>query len=157
MILHLCVLDKFIEPFYQLVKENFADFYSNHQFYINGTSEKYSNPVGKNVFLAKNTKLMVRHAWLAKQMNKAEQIMLHGLLDMHVLILLCLQPWLFKKCYWVIWGHSWRLRTGEEMVWRKRGLAWMLHVSEQLVSWVASTGNAAWRHQYSFRQFSGPK
>jgi hypothetical protein len=119
MILHLCVLDKFIEPFYQLVKENFADFYSNHQFYINGTSEKYSNPVGKNVFLAKNTKLMVRHAWLAKQMNKAEQIMLHGLLDMHVLILLCLQPWLFKKCYWVIWGGDlYTYQLG------KRGLRW---------------------------------
>ncbi len=119
MILHLCVLDKFIDPFYQFVKENFADFDSNHQFYINGTSEKYATPVGNNVFAAQNAKPMARYAWLAKHMNQAEKIILHGLWDMRALILLCLQPWLLKKCCWVIWGGD--LYTYQ---FGKRGLGW---------------------------------
>ncbi|MGV3468706.1 TDP-N-acetylfucosamine:lipid II N-acetylfucosaminyltransferase [Limnobacter sp.] len=104
MILHLCTVNKFIEPFYEFVKNNFDDFDSNHQFYIEGLSEKYINPVGNNIFFAQKVKSTNRYVWLTKQMNQADKIILHGLWDMRALMLLCLQPWLLKKCYWVIWG-----------------------------------------------------
>jgi len=104
MILHVCTLDKFIEPFYAFVKENFADCDAKHQFYINGTSDKYETPSGNNVFLAHSVKRLDRYVWLIKQMNHAEKIILHGLWDRRILELLILQPWLLKKCYWVIWG-----------------------------------------------------
>lgn len=104
MILHLCTVNKFIEPFYEFIKRNFDDFNSNHQFYIDGLSGKYINPVGNNIFLAQNIKLINRYFWLTQQMNRADKIILHGLWDIRALLLLCIQPWLLKKSYWVIWG-----------------------------------------------------
>lgn len=104
MILHLCTVNKFIEPFYQFIKDNFADFESNHQFYIEGSSEKYINPVGNNIFFAQSVKSLKRYFWLISQMNRADKIILHGLWDMRALMLLCIQPWLLKKSFWAIWG-----------------------------------------------------
>jgi len=104
MILHLCVLDKFIDPFFQFTKENMPDFDVNHQFYINVLSNNYSTPKGENVFLAGNAKPLARYAWLAQQINKADKIILHGLWDHRINQLLSFQPWALKKCYWAIWG-----------------------------------------------------
>ncbi len=104
MILHICILDKFIEPFFAFMKENFAEFDSKHQFYIYGKSDKYATPAGNNVFLAHSAKRLSRYAQLIKHMNHAEKIILHGLWDRQILELLIIQPWLLKKCYWVIWG-----------------------------------------------------
>lgn len=36
--------------------------------------------------------------------NQAEKIIIHGLFDYYVIFFLFLQPWVLKKCYWVIWG-----------------------------------------------------
>lgn len=104
MILHLCVLDKFIEPFYAFVKANFEGVDAEHVFYINGTSSVYRTPAGENVFLAQRNGPYTRITWLIEQMRRADKIILHGLWDLQVLILLSVQPWLLKKCCWVIWG-----------------------------------------------------
>lgn len=106
MIFHVCTLDKFIEPFYAFGKENFADFNFNHQFYIYENGRKYAIPAGNNVFLAGDVGRLTRHIWLIKQMNCAEKIILHGLFDCRILELLSLQPWLLRKCFWVIWGSD---------------------------------------------------
>jgi len=104
MILHVCILDKFIEPFYAFVEKNFADFDAKHQFFIDGTSDKYAAPTGNNVFLAHSVSRLTSYFMLIRQMNHAEKIILHGLWDRRILELLTVQPWLLKKCYWVIWG-----------------------------------------------------
>ncbi len=118
MILHLCVLDKFIEPFYRFVKENFDDFDSKHQFYINGTSDKYKIPSGGNVLIAHSAQPLARYIRLVREMNRAKIIILHGLWDMRVLKLLCMQPWLLKKCCWVIWGGDLYTHKYSKKTWR---------------------------------------
>lgn len=119
MILHLCVLDKFIAPFYEFVQAHFDDFDARHRFYINGKSPIYRVPKGINIYLAQNHKAATRYAWLIRSMNSADKIILHGLWDMRVLMLLTAQPWLLKKCYWVIWGGDlYTYKLG------KRGLRW---------------------------------
>lgn len=37
-------------------------------------------------------------------MYKADKIILHGLFDIYLVVILFFNPWLLKKCYWVIWG-----------------------------------------------------
>jgi len=39
-----------------------------------------------------------------KLLNKKEKIIIHGLFDPKLILILLLQPWLLKKCYWVMWG-----------------------------------------------------
>jgi hypothetical protein len=53
-------------------------------------------------------------------MNHAEKIILHGLWDRRILELLTIQPWLLKKCYWVIWGGDLYTRILSE-----RTLGWL--------------------------------
>ena len=104
MILHLCVLDKFIAPFYEFVEANFEDCHTRHVFYIAGKSPIYRTPQGKNIYLDHEQNLNHRYAWLIRNMNRADKIILHGLWDYRVLQLLAAQPWLLKKCFWVIGG-----------------------------------------------------
>lgn len=104
MILHLCVIDKFIASYYEFVDAHFSDFQSRHRFYINGESQIYRMPQGENLYLAQNIKPAARYAWLIQNMKSADKIILHGLWDQSIIRLLTAQPWLLKKCYWVIWG-----------------------------------------------------
>jgi hypothetical protein len=41
---------------------------------------------------------------LSIAMHRAEKIILHGLFNGHLIYMLVLQPWLLRKCCWVIWG-----------------------------------------------------
>lgn len=106
MILHVCVLDKFIAPFYGFMKENFDDFDSLHLFYISGDryQSKYQAPEGKNIYFASSHSRVKRYLWLIKKMRCADKVILHGLFDIRAVQILALSPWLLKKCYWVIWG-----------------------------------------------------
>lgn len=104
MILHICVLDKFIAPFYEFIETHFEDFNARHFFYVIGKGSVYRAPQGRNTYLAQEHTLTQRYAWLIRNMNRADKIILHGLWDFRVLQLLTTQPWLLKKCYWVIWG-----------------------------------------------------
>lgn len=104
MILHLCTLDKFIPPFILFVKENFEDFGSRQLFYISGSNPLFECPDEPNVFSAGSLSRFSRMRWLVIHANRAEKIILHGLWDPRVVQVLAAQPWLLKKCYWVIWG-----------------------------------------------------
>lgn len=124
MILHLCVLEKFVDPFYEFLEEHFDDFDRRHVFYINDRREGYKRPQGNNVFLARSFNLISRYIWLSNKMHRADKIILHGLWDYRILLALSLQPWILKKCYWMIWGGD--LYTYEmsqrNMVWWSREL-----------------------------------
>ena len=51
---------------------------------------------------------------LIKNSYSADKIILHGLFDPKIIVLLFIQPWLLKKCYWLIWGgdlYSYQLAT----------------------------------------------
>jgi len=41
---------------------------------------------------------------LAVKLHQADKIVLHGLFSNHLLYILAVQPWVLKKCYWVMWG-----------------------------------------------------
>lgn len=41
-----------------------------------------------------------------RALNKSDKIILHGLFEPKMLFILFIQPWLLKKCYWLIWGED---------------------------------------------------
>ena len=100
-IVHICVPEKFIPPFIRFVGEHFN--IREHSFLLGGRKSKQaSHPLPREQFIP-------YHGYINKLKNlrrlySAEKIILHGLYESQSLYLLALQPWLLKKCHWIIWG-----------------------------------------------------
>lgn len=102
MILHLCILDKFIPPFIEFTRKELGAI--DNQFLIYGEKDIYPYVDGRDCTYIGNKNKFSKHIKMALEFNKAEKIILHGLFDKRVVQLLFLQPWLLSKCYWIIWG-----------------------------------------------------
>lgn len=102
-ILHITLQDKFIPDFINFLKQHFDDFDTRHQFFI---FDDYRYPIERrdNIAFSSDTGKIRCATKLILQMYHAEKIILHGLFIYRVIQLLSLQPYLLKKCYWVIWG-----------------------------------------------------
>lgn len=101
--LHLAYADKFIEPFIEFVEQNFDDFHC-HVFVILGCDPRYKIKIRNNVFLVSSLGGIEQYFLIAKYMQKAEKIILHGLFGKFLLLFLFHMPWVLRKCYWIIWG-----------------------------------------------------
>lgn len=106
-ILHIAYLEKFIPSFIELMRKEFSDI--EQYFYTYGDFNKYPYENGDDSYHSyeKNNKffsILSRYPPLIKKMYQADKIILHGLFDIKLVIILCINPWLLKKCYWVIWG-----------------------------------------------------
>lgn len=108
------VLDKFLPPFIDFVNEHFDT--STHRFVFIGKREyKYGlTPEHKVEWIDSKIKVFK----LLKYMYSAKKIILHGLWSESINKLLFLQPWLLKKCYWVMWGGDFYFP--EEQTWVKK-------------------------------------
>ena len=100
--LHIQKMDKFIEPYIKFINNNYDN--NDHEFFIINSSDyngkiKYENT---NYVLSKPFDYLK----LIKRMNKSREIFIHSLLIPNILIILLLQPWLLKKCYWIVWGSD---------------------------------------------------
>ena len=124
MILHVVHAEKFIAPFVELVNQNFDR--SKHLFFVMGNTDKYPVQDAKNVVVIKRKILskMTALLWLSVLMNRADKIMLHGLFRGRIILLLLLQFWLLKKCYWFIWGKDlYTYQVGrKKLFWRLKEL-----------------------------------
>lgn len=97
--LHVCPLDKFIPPFLNFVRDEFP--IEENQFYMLGDAEKYSYESDSQTFQHCGLR---GYLLLLRLMYSADKIILHSLFNFNVLIILACNPYLLKKCYWVIWG-----------------------------------------------------
>lgn len=99
-VLHLMLLEKFNVPFIEFVAEHFD--MAQHQFvFLQVPQYKYGMTEKTDViWIDKKYKVIE----LLRYMYEADKIIIHGLWSGHLINLLFLQPWLLKKCYWVIWG-----------------------------------------------------
>ena len=92
------VNEKFSEPYIEFINKNFND--SEHFFYHIGQDKRTNKVRRKNITFVTKLKYFI----LVKDMYKTERIFLHGLFSPHIVIILFIQPWLLKKCYWIVWG-----------------------------------------------------
>jgi len=99
-IVHIIILDKFIPPFIDFINKHFDA--NEHLFVILG-KPRYKYGLTKEypvMWIDKPLKFIP----FLKELNQSKKIIIHGLWSEIFNIILLLQPWLFKKCYWIIWG-----------------------------------------------------
>lgn len=119
-IVHLLGWDKkFVPSFIQFVGEHFT--LDEHHFIIHGDIKESTFPSGQSVTLMPH--LLREMLPLMAEMRAARKIIIHGLFSSHLQYLLLLQPWLLKKCYWVIWG-------GDLYVYKSQNKDWRWHKNE---------------------------
>ena len=90
---------KFYEPYIKFINNNYN--YQEHFFMI----EEYDSRQAKD-FYSNNIEYVSKSQYikLLGKLYLSDKIILHGLMSPRLMILIYLQPWLLKKCYWVIWG-----------------------------------------------------
>ncbi|MDV3503086.1 TDP-N-acetylfucosamine:lipid II N-acetylfucosaminyltransferase [Marinobacter sp. M-5] len=131
MILHVTQLDKFIPPFFNLVREEFQE--EVHKFWLIGSIQQYPVKLDKTTYHCKPGRWCKLKGYLRllKQMHQARKVMLHGLFDINTVRLLVLCPWLLPKCYWLIWG-------GDLYQYNNLKTYWRSHINELLRRFVIS-------------------
>jgi len=116
-ILHLFNWDKkFFLSFRELIRERFAN--GLHHFIVYGSIETDALPTSSDTVIY--TSLLQHVITLSVALHKANRIILHGLFSYHLFCIFVLQPWLLKKCYWVIWGGDLYVHKDEAKTWRGR-------------------------------------
>lgn len=98
--LHIWKNEKFTDPYIQFINKYFNQ--NEHLFMIIGGLETKFGPNKNVIQVSRRFEDFFR---LLFAMNLSNKIYLHSLFFPKILILLLfLQPWLLKKCYWVVWG-----------------------------------------------------
>ena len=98
--LHIMYDGEFIEPYIRSI-ERYFDF-QEHKFIILSKYNKNSYYKDKkNIFQYRSKKAFFK---ILKHLYSADNIFLHGLFFKNIIIILFANPWLLKKCKWILWG-----------------------------------------------------
>lgn len=126
-VLHIVEHEKFIPPFIELVNKNLNP--ETHHFYFIHNGHKYPAHDFKNLTLNAEPKNIIRFIWNLRQATiKPQKIILHGLFSTKLMLALVLQPWLLKKCYWVIWGGDLYTHIINDGDWRWKVKEFFRHI-----------------------------
>ncbi len=102
-VLHVMYPEKFVPQFLQMMGQHFGDY--EHYFFLFGDRKCFGNVnVHQAEFAEDYASRLVAYSQLSKRMHNAQKIVIHGLFNIRLVQFLLIQPWLLKKCYWVIWG-----------------------------------------------------
>ena len=100
MILHLATPAAITKNFFLFLEEN-LDCSGNFLLSASNPAAWPPLKIVKNVSSERSVWWFLNFLSYA---NRAEKIIIHGLWESRVLLMLVLNPWLLKRCYWVIWG-----------------------------------------------------
>ncbi len=98
-ILHIGEVDKFTAPLFALMARHID--LNDHRILCRVGN--FSWPMECQASLLRRKGVAWLFYFIIKSYN-AKKIIIHGLYDSRVIFLLSLQPWLLKKCCWVLWG-----------------------------------------------------
>jgi dTDP-N-acetylfucosamine:lipid II N-acetylfucosaminyltransferase len=99
-ILHIVVLDKFIPPFIDIIKEAFD---INEHIFVALEGKRYDFGL-TDEHPIKWIDSPEKITYLTQILHLSKKIIIHGLWNDIFGKLLYAMPWLLEKCYWVIWG-----------------------------------------------------
>ena len=100
MNVHLCLREKFINPFITMVCTHFQA--SEHRFIVIGKQSEFTITPRDHVIELHSH--LDNLPLLLQSLYAANRIFLHSLFDERLLQIIALQPWLLKKVYWIMWG-----------------------------------------------------
>lgn len=99
-IVHVMIFEKFIRSYIEFLDEHLN--IDEHFFLIIGKDyNKYDLSNLPNTHFVNK---VMRVPGLIFKLHGADKIIIHGLWHKGFIKLLLLQPWLIKKCYWMMWG-----------------------------------------------------
>lgn len=101
-IIHCMYAEKFIEPFIGFLEKNFDS--AEHFFLIKNFKSYEVSGRSNTKFLHQKISLTLELVSYFFYLNRAQKIVIHGLHNPNMVFALFLQPWLLKKCYWIMWG-----------------------------------------------------
>lgn len=98
--LHVSHNDKFTDPYIQLINNYFDK--KEHFFLILGKGIGAKITPSNNV--VQSSKIVSSLYNLLIEMYRSDKIHIHGLFFPQIVLILFFQPWLLKKCNWIVWG-----------------------------------------------------
>ena len=104
MIVHIIMLEKFTQPFIDIINNHFDK--ENHYFYIISKNDSVYTLDRSNENIIEVTPFNKIESLLIllKILYKSEKIIIHGLNSKVIDIVFFFQPWLLSKSYHVMWG-----------------------------------------------------
>lgn len=121
--------DKFLPPLIDFIHSNFSQ--ENNTFYLYGDESKYSFLRDRGVFFLGKKDTNISYFQLLLEMYKADKIILHGLFSSKVIKILFYNPWLLKRCYWLMWGgdlYETKKKSGSTSYYKKTVIKNMGHL-----------------------------
>ena len=105
MILHLTRKEKFTKPFIEFIRKYF-DIKEHFFLLIGGQQNKeFEIQEDKHIKVIKNKNDFIKYFINFNiKMYRADKIIIHGLSQPYSVAYLFFNPWLLRKCYWIIWG-----------------------------------------------------
>ena len=122
IILHLLIWDKkFVLPFMEFIHKHFPE--GNHHFIVYGNVKESDVPCSPDTDVMPS---LIQHAMsLSRLFRQSDKIILHGLFCNRLLYLLAMQPWLLKRCFWVMWGGVLYAHDAPIKDWRWKKNEWL--------------------------------
>jgi hypothetical protein len=122
-ILHLVEHEKFIPAFIALINRH-LDARRHHFFFVHN-GQRYTPQGNETVTRNAEDRSRLQQLWsLSQALNQVDKIVLHGLFNPPLILLLFLQPWLLRRCYWIIWGGDLYVHSINRGDWRWRIKEW---------------------------------
>lgn len=121
--------DKFLPPLIDFIHSNFSQ--ENNTFYLYGDESKYGFLRDRGVFFLGKKDTNISYFQLLLEMYKADKIILHGLFSSKVIKTLFYNPWLLKRCYWLMWGgdlYETKKKSGSTSYYKKTVIKNMGHL-----------------------------
>lgn len=100
MNVHIAIDSPILQRYYKYVSSHFET--GNILYFLRG-GEYFDE---KENFPVKKVSGLIGFINFILALNKSDKIILHGLFEPKVILILFMQPWLLKKCYWFIWGED---------------------------------------------------
>lgn len=100
-------MNKFTPSLMTFLRKEFKD--KNQYFFTYGEFSEITSYIHDDTYYAGNlknrfSKIKKIHIPLLLKLYKSEKVFLHGLFDFYTILLLAFNPWLLKKCHWIIMG-----------------------------------------------------
>ena len=96
-VLHIATDQKFLIPFIKIMRKHYN--INDHKFFLI-TKKKDHMHHDYVIFINKRTQVLK----IFFELNKNKMIVLHGLFSNELATVLFFQPWVLKRCYWVMHG-----------------------------------------------------
>lgn len=98
-IIHIGRNGSIMNNFVKFMENNFES--RNHFFYLTG---KETNDISNVVDITNKKDFIKKILQINIELYKSKKIIIHGFNQTYLFYLFFFQPWLLKKCYWVMWG-----------------------------------------------------